>query len=88
MSVIQYFKKRKVQDFYSKAHFVKEDVTAEVLLKHFQETRRHLSLVKDEYGGLSGVVTLEDVLEILTGEIVDETDSVTDMQEYSRRKIM
>lgn len=48
----------------------------ERLLRTFQEQRRHLAMVVDEYGGIQGVVTLEDVLEEIVGEIEDETDRV------------
>mgnify|MGYP001212877427 CR=1 FL=1 len=44
-------------------------------------------MVVDEYGGVSGVVTLEDVLEVLTGEIVDETDKVVDLQEEAKKRM-
>lgn len=44
------------------------------LLRAFQESRRHMAFVVDEHGGLAGLVTLEDVLEEVVGEIVDETD--------------
>ncbi|NET35674.1 MAG: HlyC/CorC family transporter [Cyanothece sp. SIO1E1] len=67
-------------------HFVPETIRSDKLLKEFQDAREHLVVVLDEYGGVSGVVTLEDVLEVLTGEIVDETDRTVDLQEIARRK--
>jgi CBS domain containing-hemolysin-like protein len=48
----------------------------EKLLRTFQEERRHLALIVDEYGGAQGIVTLEDVLEEIVGEIEDESDRV------------
>ena len=61
-------------------------VRADSLLKQFQKNREHMMIVVDEFGGTAGVVTLEDVLEVLTGEIVDETDRIMDMQEAARRR--
>jgi CBS domain containing-hemolysin-like protein len=66
--------------------FIPGSVKANRLLTIFRATRRHLAVVVDEFGGVAGVVTLEDVLEVLTGEIVDETDLVEDMQEWSRQR--
>jgi CBS domain containing-hemolysin-like protein len=65
-------------------HTVSEDAVGDELLVLFQKSKRHIAAVVDEYGGLSGIVTMEDVLEIVTGEIVDETDQVTDMQSEAR----
>lgn len=79
-------KNQKIADLSRQVRFVPETIRADKLLKVFQETREHLAVVLDEYGGVAGVVTLEDVLEILTGEIVDETDRSVDLQEIARKK--
>ncbi len=72
-----------VNEFMQKVLYVKQDVVADKLLPLFQEKEQHLAIVVDDYGGVSGIVTLEDVVEVLTGEIVDETDKVKNLQEYS-----
>ncbi|MBE9079672.1 HlyC/CorC family transporter [Romeria aff. gracilis LEGE 07310] len=66
--------------------YVPETERADRLLKTFQTRREHLMVVVDEYGGVSGVVTLEDVVEVLTGEIVDETDRNVDLQALARQQ--
>jgi len=55
-------------------YFVPASLSLMHLLRNFQGRRLHLSIVADEFGGTDGLVTLEDVLEELVGEIVDETD--------------
>ncbi len=56
------------------ALFVPESKRLDALLKLFQESRNHLAIVVDEYGGLAGIVTIEDVIEQIVGEIDDEHD--------------
>ena len=75
-----------ISNFAYKVHFVLGRKRANQLLSIFQQTRQHLAVVVDEYGGVSGVVTLEDVLEVLTGPLVDETDTVVDLQEFARKQ--
>ncbi|MFZ0281016.1 MAG: gliding motility-associated protein GldE, partial [Bacteroidales bacterium] len=55
-------------------HFVPETKRINELLKEFQIKRNHMAIVIDEYGGTSGIITLEDVLEEIVGEITDESD--------------
>lgn len=59
---------------------------ADELLPLFREKQEHLALVIDEYGGTMGVVTLEDVIEVLTGPILDETDRRPDLRTYARAR--
>jgi len=65
---------------------VPETVSLPMLLESFLKDRRHIALVVDEYGGTSGVVTLEDLVETLLGvEIMDEMDSVENMRVLARK---
>lgn len=56
------------------ALFVPESKRLNVLLRDFRRTRNHMAIVVDEYGGVSGLLTIEDVLEQIVGEIEDEHD--------------
>jgi len=66
------------------AFFVPENKKINDLLQEFQEKKIHLAIVVDEYGGTSGIITLEDVLEEIVGEITDESDSGTEEFVYTK----
>jgi magnesium and cobalt transporter len=61
-------------DLVVSAFYVPESRTLPDLLQDFRRTGKHITLVLDEFGGLSGIVTLEDVLELVVGDIRDEFD--------------
>ena len=63
-----------VRDILRPAIFVPESKRLNVLLKEFRSSRVHMAIVVDEYGGVAGMVTIEDVLEQIVGEIEDEHD--------------
>jgi magnesium and cobalt transporter len=63
-----------VRDMLRPAVFIPESKRLNVLLKEFRANRNHIAIVADEYGGVAGLVTIEDVLEQIVGEIEDEFD--------------
>jgi CBS domain containing-hemolysin-like protein len=64
-----------LRDIIRPAHFVPESKKVADLLREMQQEKFHIALVTDEYGSVSGLVTLEDLLEELVGEITDEYDT-------------
>lgn len=64
----------KLKSLAREPYFVPETVLLNQLFKQFQDKKIHMAIVVDEHGGVAGVVTLEDILEELVGEIIDETD--------------
>jgi CBS domain containing-hemolysin-like protein len=75
---------KKPDDFVHPVLSIKENTRVDNLLIMFQKKRTHIAQVVDEFGGTTGLVTLEDVLEELVGEIVDETDEVVDMRDMNQ----
>lgn len=63
-----------MRDILRPAVFVPESKRLNVLLREFRKSRNHMAIVADEYGGVAGLVTIEDVLEQIVGEIEDEHD--------------
>jgi len=77
--LLRYYQQDNDEDFNIKdltrpATFVPESKRLNVLLDEFQEQRNHMAIVVDEYGGVAGLVTIEDVLEQIVGDISDEHD--------------
>ena len=66
---------------------VPKTINVLLLFNQLLERKEHMSIVVDEYGGLSGIITTEDIIETLIGlEIIDETDKVVDMQKFAKQK--
>ena len=79
-----------IKDFLRPAYFVPESKRLDTLLTEFRQSHNHMAIVVDEYGGTSGVVTIEDVLEEIVGDIEDEFDDeskemVTQLAEHHYR---
>lgn len=75
-----------IHDFLRSAVFVPESKRLNVLLREFRSNRNHMAIVVDEYGGVAGLVTIEDVLEQIVGEIKDEYDIDDDDVQIAERR--
>ena len=77
----------RIKDIILDVDVIRDDLPLLQAFKLMTKTRQHLSIVKDEFGTLVGLVSMEDMFETLLGhEIIDESDKVVDMQEYARQK--
>ena len=78
---------KKLSDIAKPVYEINENINLSKTLDLFIQRKEHLFIVKDGYSQTSGVVTLEDVIETLLGEeIMDELDTIEDMQQYAKRK--
>ncbi len=77
----------KLEDIKREIVIVPNTMALFTLWEKFLENREHIALIVDEYGGLDGIVTMEDIIETMLGfEIIDEKDTITDMQIYARER--
>jgi putative hemolysin len=65
-----------LQDIIRPVHFVPESKKISRLLRDFQQNKVHMGIVVDEYGGTEGIITMEDIVEEIVGDILDEYDEV------------
>ena len=72
------------QSLLRQAYYVPQNKPISDLLQEFQGKKIHLAMVVDEYGGTSGIITLEDIIEEIVGEISDEFDNVEDIADYQK----
>ncbi|MCF6437065.1 MULTISPECIES: CNNM family magnesium/cobalt transport protein CorC [Pseudoalteromonas] len=70
-----------IREYLRPAIVVPESKRVDTLLNEFRQKRYHMAIVVDEYGGVSGLVTIEDILEIIVGEIEDEHDDDEEQQD-------
>jgi CBS domain containing-hemolysin-like protein len=73
----------KIRDLASKPYFVPENKSIDEILHEFKQRHKHIAVVVDEYGHTTGIITMEDILEQLVGQIADETD----VDEYIIKRI-
>jgi len=76
---------RKLSELMQPVHFVPEGAPLNKVMMEFFEKSAHLFVVVDEYGSVTGVISLEDIIEEIVGrEIIDESDTAVDLREYAR----
>jgi len=86
VNLIEKSDKKKLKDIRRRIEVVPEVSSLPELFKLLIEKNTHIAMVVDEYGGMAGIVTMEDIIETLLGlEITDEVDNVEDLQELARK---
>jgi magnesium and cobalt transporter len=74
----------KLRNIIRQAMIIPEGKRVDNLLREFREERYHMAIVVDEYGGVSGLITIEDILEQIVGEIEDETDEADEVEDIRK----
>ena len=69
------YENRKIKELMKKAYYVPETITVDKLFEEMRKNKKQISIVIEEHGGTSGIVTMEDILEEIVGEIYDEYDT-------------
>jgi len=78
---------KKLREFAREVYIIPENASLDKALEQFLQRRQHLTIVVDEYGGVEGILTMEDVLETILGvEIVDEADKIVDLREAAKHQ--
>ncbi len=76
-----------LRDFCREVYFIPENARLDIALERFLNRRQHIFIVVDEYGGVEGLLTMEDVLETILGtEILDEADKVADLRQLAKQR--
>lgn len=87
LSLAENKKEQQLSDLMQPVHFVPEAAPLNRILMEFFEQRIHLFVVVDEYGSVTGVISLEDIIEEIVGrEIIDESDKAGNLREYARHR--
>ncbi len=84
--LLKYWNKREVRlaDVVRQAHFIPESKKIGALFREFRSQRFHIAIILDEFGGTSGLITIEDIIEEIVGEIADEFEKVEPRAEFQR----